>query len=103
MMRSGELKVAIFNASVAFSASSTAKPLSSKPALRKRLIFGSSSIRRTTFAGLLIWKCGRFKGGWPERGQGDRHCRSQSLSATMNSDCTIIGLDEGRCDPEAEA
>ena len=48
MMRSGKLDVAVRKAVVAFSASSTLKSLSSKPARKKRLIFGSSSTTSTT-------------------------------------------------------
>jgi len=48
MMRSGKLDVAVRKAVVAFSASSTLKSRISKPARRKRLIFGSSSTTSTT-------------------------------------------------------
>src|ERR1700682_903831 len=102
-MRSGELNVADFNPSAALSASSTEKPWISKPARRNRLIFGSSSIRRTTLLGLFIGCCSQC--GWFHRGAGqdDGSGRSLSLTAAEYVNGSTVRLDEGRCDPKAQS
>src|ERR1700731_1998985 len=102
-MRSGVLKVAAFNPSSAFSASSTEKPRSSKPARRNRLIFGSSSIRSTTLLGLFIALGRRFGSSYGRAGQGDRSRCSLSLAPARDVDGATVGGDEGGCDPEAQA
>src|SRR5271168_966675 len=103
MIRSGALKVAACSPSAASAASCTVKPpCNSKPARRKRRIFGSSSINSTRLVGLLI---GGTHGILVDHGLGqDDGCRgAASLTLAHDIDRPVIGLDESGGDPEAEA
>src|SRR5262249_2669170 len=101
--RSGELNVAILSPSAAFSASTTEKPWISYPARRKRLIFGSSSIRRTRLLGLLIVADRQFSGRGLIGGHQDRRRGSETLATTRDLNRPAMCPDKGGRDPEAEA
>src|ERR1700730_17732089 len=102
-MRSGVLKVAAFNPSSAFSASSTEKPRSSKPARRNRLIFGSSSIRSTALLGLFICGSRQLERFHRRGGQGDGSRCSVFLPAARDVDSAAVCPDKNRGDPKAQA
>src|SRR5580698_4852273 len=103
MMRSGALKVAAFSPSAAFSASMIEKPWSSNPARRNRLIFGSSSITRTTLAGLFMVEAVKFGDAQRGAGQGDGSGGSLSLTPARDVDGSTVCFDEGGCNPEAKS
>src|SRR4030081_122516 len=101
MTRSGGGSGTARLASVPVSASCTAKPSSSSPARRKRRIWISSSMTRTTGAGSVIG-IGLLlrRVGCDRQSDGDR--ASQIDAGAVGLEFSALVADEGCCNPQAE-